>query len=123
MYTGEQLDATFETGYRCGELNGRKNSSDLDRNHGSDHGDGGEVVDVDLELMRRAQAADPERFRQLAEACGEGIDAVQRLAREWGVDDLLDVADAAGVTPLGDVDPGQVVVEIEAWLRERGRGE
>lgn len=35
-------------------------------------------------------------------------------------DDLLDVADAAGVTPLPDVDGDELAADVEAWLREQG---
>lgn len=119
MYTGRELDGTFDTGYAAGYVDG------LQRRSGAGHapGQSGEVVDLDLEELRRAQEADPERFHQIAEAVREGGDALARLAREWGLGDLLDLADQAGVTPLAEVDPGQVVIEIEAWLRERGRGE
>lgn len=117
MHTGRELDGMFDTGYATGYVDG------IQRRPGAGYAPGqtGEVVDLDLEELRRAQEADPERFHQLAEAVREGGDAVARLAREWGLGDLLDLADQTGVTPLTEADPGQVVVEIEAWLRERGR--
>lgn len=91
------------------------------------------------DMVERAYLKDPDRMNQLAEACeldGEaGKEALERLAREWGVfpegdDDLLDVADAAGVLSdeedkaLWDSVPGfgeGMVIEIEQWLRDRGR--
>ena len=79
------------------------------------------------DMVERAYLKDPDRMNQIAEACeldGEaGKEALEALAREWGVfpegDDLLDVADEAGVTPLADVDPDQLVDALEAWLREQ----
>ena len=91
---------------------------------------GGKALVEDLDnflLVERAKLADPDRMRQIAEAVEldgeEGKKALERLAREWGVfpegDDLLDVADAAGATPL---DPGaadELLDEVERWLREQ----
>ena len=66
---------------------------------------------TDFEAGYRAGLADDttpaerDRYEQL------------RRAVDAGGDDLLDVADAAGATPLGVADPGQLVDELEAWLR------
>lgn len=79
---------------------------------------------IDAEDIRAAFEANPERVRRLADAVEEGGDVVRRLAEEWGIpygdDGLMDVADAAGVTPLADVDGGQLVDELQRWLREQG---
>ncbi|MEV5691139.1 hypothetical protein [Micromonospora globbae] len=101
-YTAEEVMESFRIGFDCGRIDERKRWEDLD-------------------LMYRARAADPERFRQLSAALEEGgIDAARQLVREWqgeGVDDLLDVAESAGVTPLADVDPGDLADEVERWLQ------
>ena len=69
---------------------------------------------------KRARERD-DMLHRLADACRDGSDAVHELAREWGAaDDLLDVAEDAGVTPLPDVDPAELVDDIEQWLREQG---
>ncbi|WP_422733986.1 hypothetical protein ACN26Y_29805 [Micromonospora sp. WMMD558] len=72
---------------------------------------------------KRARQRD-DLLHRLADACNEGPEAVSELAAQWGFgqgDDLLDFADAAGVTPLADVDPGELVADLEAWLRDGGQ--
>ncbi|MEW2444680.1 hypothetical protein [Micromonospora marina] len=81
-----------------------------------------------------AQAEEDRRMREgltrlarAAEAAQNGDHSLMdELAREQGVaptggDDLLDVAEAAGVTPL-EVDGGQLVDDIERWLRGQDGG-
>lgn len=57
-----------------------------------------------------AQHGDPSLMDELAR---------QEGAEPTGGDDLLDVAEAAGVTPLPEVDGGQLVDDLERWLREQ----
>ncbi|RKF27051.1 hypothetical protein [Micromonospora globbae] len=98
-YTAEEVMESFRIGFDCGRIDERKRWEDLD-------------------LMYRARAADPERFRQLSAALEDGgIDAARQLVREWQCEDLLDVAGSAGVTPLADVDPGDLADEVERWLQ------
>ena len=68
-----------------------------------------------------------EMLRRLADACEAADNGDPRpfdeLMIEAGIrppDDLTAVADAAGVTPLPDVDPAELVDDIEQWLREQG---
>lgn len=87
MYTGRELDGVFDSGYAAGYADGvtrRKSAHDADQQWRQD-----------LEDIRRAHDADPERVRELADAVEEGSDAVRRLAERWGVrydDDVMDVA-------------------------------
>ena len=76
----------------------------------------GEELD-DVALVERLRQADPEALHRLADAIRDG-------------DDLLDVAEAAGVLSeeedkaLWDSVPpygSGMVVEIEQWLRDRDR--
>lgn len=97
MYTGKDVDAAFDTGYACGQSDEEKRSRHRD------------------DLLHRLAAA--------SEAMSNGDRGpMDEMAREYGLrDDLLDVADAAGVTPLADVDPGELVDGLEQWLRDGGR--
>ncbi|WP_433319172.1 hypothetical protein [Micromonospora chersina] len=46
--------------------------------------------------------------------CGKGDER-----RRWQHDDLLDVADATGVTPMDGVGGADLTDEVERWLREQ----
>ncbi|MEV0425379.1 hypothetical protein [Micromonospora sp. NPDC050495] len=146
-YTSEQLDAVVDTSMDAGvEMGRRFGERDMFRFLADDFllredATPEDVLDLAAYIGGQALAAevdqflliegtvrrDPDRMGQIAEAVElvveEGKEALERLAREWGVfpkgDDLLDVADAAGVTPEADTDP--VVVDLERWLREHGR--
>ncbi|MFI2270692.1 hypothetical protein [Micromonospora aurantiaca (nom. illeg.)] len=65
------------------------------------------------------------RLAEAAEAARQGDRSLMdELAREQGSepapgDDLLDVAEAAGVTPLREVDADQLLDDLERWLREQ----
>lgn len=66
-----------------------------------------------------------EQLRRLADACDAAEQGDMSLLDAFvdgdqaADDDLLDVADAAGVTPLPDVDGDQLADDIERWLRDR----
>ncbi|GGR80136.1 hypothetical protein GCM10010169_25390 [Micromonospora fulviviridis] len=153
-YTEQEVNDTFDRGYRYGEANAREDDGiDKALNVAMDAGvlqgrkqgerdtylELGRLLDDPDELIAQvggrylAERADlfllvesarensPYEFHQLEDAIKEGDEAVAALARRWGVtDDLLDVADAAGVTPLADVAPGELVADLEAWLRAGG---
>ncbi|MDG4809955.1 hypothetical protein O7634_24655 [Micromonospora sp. WMMD1120] len=74
----------------------------------------------EAEERRRHQQRDEQiaRLARAAEAAQDGDPSLlEEMIREQSGDDLLDVAKAAGATPLADVDGGQLVDEVEAWLR------
>lgn len=74
---------------------------------------------------QRDQYEQLRRLDEAADAAEHGdtslLDAF--LAGEPAGDDLLDLADAAGATPSGDVDGGQLVDELQAWLAEQSDGD
>ncbi|MFI6329842.1 hypothetical protein ACIBBG_16265 [Micromonospora chersina] len=161
-YTEQEVNDTFDRGYRYGEANAREDDGidkalevamDAGAMEGRKQGERntylelyqlvrdndydelaarissralGELADTFL-LIESARLNDPDRMRQVADAIErdgeEGKEALERLAREWGVfpegNDLLDVADAAGVTPPELSQPGQLADEVEAWLARR----
>lgn len=97
-YDADEVLESFDVGYRCGQVDERKKWQDLD-------------------LIRRAQAADPERFRQLSDAIRDGgVDALRRLARRWEADDLMDLAEQSGATPLDPADVDAMVAELNDEL-------
>lgn len=86
----------FDTGYEAGQLDERKRHEQR------------------MEQLRRLAEA--------AEAARQGDPGpLADLGRQAGVgDDLLEVADAAGVTDANEsVDGGQLVDDLERWLREQ----
>ncbi|MFD4206261.1 hypothetical protein ACFWRG_09745 [Micromonospora tulbaghiae] len=93
------VDDAYDVGYRAGVAEQEKHDQRLRDN-----------------LSRVARAA---------EAAQNGDHSLMdELAREQGAeptggDDLLDVAEAAGVTPLPEVDVDQLVDDLERWLREQ----
>lgn len=79
------------------------------------------------EEAQRSQRRDRQirRLMDAIHAADQGDPGpLDELGREAGAgDDLLDVADAAGVAPLADAGfEDELVPEIEAWLRGQDRG-
>ncbi|MEV0156866.1 hypothetical protein AB0H57_24485 [Micromonospora sp. NPDC050686] len=95
MYSGKELDTTFDLGYTIGQADERKRHQQRDE-----------------QITRLARAADA--------AQNGDPSLLDEIAREAAADDLLDVADAAGATPLPVADPDRMVDELERWLREQG---
>ncbi|WP_187398886.1 hypothetical protein [Micromonospora sp. WP24] len=96
LHTDREIDAAFDTGYQAGRADEAERHRERDE-----------------QITRLARAADA--------AENGDYSLLDEFAREHGVtppgDGFLEVADAAGVTPLPDVDGGQLVDELEAWLR------
>lgn len=93
MYTGKELDKTFDIGYTVGK--------------------------ADEEKRWREYADRMLRLADASEAASNGDPGpMDELAREMGLrDDLMDVADASAATPLVEVDGEQLAAEFEQWLR------
>ncbi|WP_200213356.1 hypothetical protein [Micromonospora coerulea] len=92
MYTDKELDQTFDVAYECGQVAERKRQELLH--------DGLQRL---VEAVRAADDGDPG--------------PMQELTRQSRADDLLDLADEAGATPLPVADPEQLVDEVERFLR------
>ncbi|MEV4212904.1 hypothetical protein [Micromonospora sp. NPDC049662] len=152
-FTGSDLDAVADTSLQAGRLWGHRDGERdlydalacdfLERPDASpdDILDlaahiGGQAMQRQLDdflMVAAAAEADPEGVRRLAEQLLDG-DEDRAL---WdsvppATDDLLDVAESAGVTPgraaeearwWSETPPAadSTVVDLEAWLRERGR--
>ncbi|MFI6068234.1 hypothetical protein ACIA47_23610 [Micromonospora sp. NPDC051227] len=91
-HADKQVDDVFDIGYAAGYADAQERTRQRDE-----------------QITRLASAAD-------AAANGDPS-LLEELSRQAAGDDLLDVADAAGATPLAHVDGGQLVDELEAWLR------
>ena len=92
MHTDRDLDANFDVGYATGYADG------IERLRQRDEG-----LRRLMDAIRASENGDPE--------------PLEELSRQAAGDDLLDVANAAGATPLEVADPGQLVDELERWLR------
>lgn len=85
----------FELGYEAGQADEARRSRQRDE-----------------QLCRLADAVDADENGDPS-----ALDAFIGDDRAAG-DDSLEVADAAGVTPLAEVDGGQLVDALEAWLAQ-----
>ncbi|PGH46010.1 hypothetical protein COO58_17525 [Micromonospora sp. WMMA1996] len=75
---------------------------------------------ADQQEADRQLRDDLARLADAAEAARTGDSGpLAALNAEQNGDDLLDVADATGVTPLPDVDGALLVDEVQAWLAGR----
>ncbi|MEU8220924.1 hypothetical protein AB0C47_34850 [Micromonospora taraxaci] len=151
-FTGADLDAVADTSLQAGRIWGHREGEkdlfdalaldfllrpDATRDDVLDMAAyiGGKAMQQQLDdflLVASAQEADPEGVRRLAEQLLDGDeDKALWDSVPAADDDLLDVADAAGVTPeraaeearwWGDTPAADsTVVDIEQWLRERNR--
>jgi len=147
-FTKESLDAVADTSMQAGEIMGRRFGErdlfdalaldflmrpDATRDDVLDMAAyiGGKAMQQQLDdflMVAAAQEADPEGVRRLAEQLLDGDeDKALWDSVPAADDDLLDVAEAAGVTPeeerkwWGEPAADSTVVDIEQWLRERGR--
>ncbi|MEW2382303.1 hypothetical protein AB0873_09455 [Micromonospora sp. NPDC047707] len=91
-------DDAFDIGYQAGQADAQQASENRDRQLRR-------IIDAIL----ASEQGDPGPLAELSREAG----------REDLADGLLEVADAAGVTPLADVDGGQLVDQVERWLRGR----
>ncbi|TNH23311.1 hypothetical protein FHG89_27355 [Micromonospora orduensis] len=90
----------FEAGYEAGQADEAERSAERD-----------EQLQRLVEAVDAAENGDPSL-----------LDAFVDGDQPASGDDLLDVADAAGITPLADVDGGQLVDDLTRWLREQDSG-
>ena len=97
----------FDTGYQAGLLDERKRHEQREQQL--------------RRLVDAADAAEQGDMSLLDEFVdGDGPELRNGVRNSEAGDDLLDVADTAGVTPLADAGfVDELVPEIEAWLRDQ----
>ncbi|WP_109899190.1 hypothetical protein [Micromonospora sp. S4605] len=87
------------------------------------------MYEAGYEDGKAEQAREDQRLRDGLAELMRAVDAVENgdpgpldeLARQAAADDLLDVAEDAGVTPLAEVGfADELADEVEAWLRGQG---
>ncbi|WP_349878777.1 hypothetical protein ABIH81_02180 [Micromonospora sp. HUAS YX12] len=115
-FTGDDLAGEYLRGWDQAQLDAR---TLIERTSGYELGY--EAGRADEAREHREREEQLRRLVDAADAAEAGdtslLDAF--LGDAPAGDDFLDVADAAGVTPLPDGDGGQLAADVEQWLRDR----